>query len=401
MEQYGQRGIFRNLRIYNNYNNGLWLLGGHSDAQVYNNLVYNNSGYGIYGAYGSRNKIYNNTVVGSALEGVVFLYGGSNNEVVNNIITNNGDTITDDAGGSRFSASNNLTSDPNFVNAGSGDFHLTSNSPAKDAGVSLPEVPCDFDGNKRPAGSAYDIGAYEYGGTPSSGCSKGGGGPTPTPAPTNQPPTVTITAIPATLSVAGQGTTLQWSTTNATSCTASGGWSGSQALGGTTRFTPSATTIYTLTCQGPRGSGQGSATVTVGQASSCTLYTSGSTIPQGFGVPWDVQNPSIMLLNAACTPPTVLLKAGNPNTASVLYVYKTAYTAPSGAQGWTPVDLFGSQLISGSWYKTQAQGVAQIDTATPNYYVAYTCTWTGSAWKCGCRDSACTQSYWQVQRIQQ
>ena len=107
-----------------------------------------------------------------------------------------------------------------------------------------------------------------------------------------------------------------------------------------------------------------------------------------------------MLLNAQCTSPTVVLKAGNPNTTPTLYVYKTAYTAPSGAQGWTPVDLFGSQLISGAWYKSFAQGVAQMDTATPNYYVAYTCQWTGSAWKCGCRDSACSQSYWQLQKIQ-
>jgi hypothetical protein len=24
-------------------------------------------------------------------------------------------------------------------------------------------------------------------------------------------------------------------------------------------------------------------------------------------------------------------------------------------------------------------------------------TWTRSMWKCGCRDSACAQSYWQIQ----
>jgi hypothetical protein len=275
---------------------------------VYNNLFYNNrSGIGYSD---SQIQYYNNTFVNDGLS----LTGGSN-IVRNNIFFNS--PINESSGS--HTLSNNLTSDPNFVS--SSDFHLTSGSPARDAGTSLPEVPCDFDGNGRPAGSAYDIGAYEYGGTPSSGCSKGGGGttPTPTPAP-NQPPTVSITAIPSTLSVAGQGTTLQWSTTNATSSTASGGWSGSQALGGVARFTPTGTTIYTLTCVGPGGTGQGNATVTVGAASACTLYTSGSTIPQGFGVPWDVQNPSIMLLNAQCTPPTVLFKAGNPNTTSVLYV---------------------------------------------------------------------------------
>jgi hypothetical protein len=34
------------------------------------------------------------------------------------------------------------------------------------------------------------------------------------------------------------------------------------------------------------------------------------------------------------------------------------------------------------------------------YFVGYTCHWTGSAWKCGCRDAACTQSFWQLQGVQ-
>jgi hypothetical protein len=37
------------------------------------------------------------------------------------------------------------------------------------------------------------------------------------------------------------------------------------------------------------------------------------------------------------------------------------------------------------------------DSTEASDYVAYTCRWTGSRWKCGCRDSACTQSYWQIQ----
>src|SRR5882724_11339627 len=29
--------------------------------------------------------------------------------------------------------------------------------------------------------------------------------------------------------------------------------------------------------------------------------------------------------------------------------------------------------------------------------LGYLCMWTGTQWTCGCRDSACTQSYWQIQ----
>jgi hypothetical protein len=52
--------------------------------------------------------------------------------------------------------------DPLFVNQGAGDFHLRAASPCidmgKDVGDSLRE---DFDGNRRPRGSSYDIGAFE------------------------------------------------------------------------------------------------------------------------------------------------------------------------------------------------------------------------------------------------
>jgi hypothetical protein len=58
--------------------------------------------------------------------------------------------------------SGNIQLDPQFVNAPGGDFHLKSNSPAINAGVTLSPVTTDFDGVSRPQGPAYDIGAYEY-----------------------------------------------------------------------------------------------------------------------------------------------------------------------------------------------------------------------------------------------
>jgi hypothetical protein len=132
-------------------------------------------------------------------------------------------------------------------------------------------------------------------------------------------------------------------------------------------------------------------------------HTNTSQIPQGFGVPWDVTNPSVMLVSGQCTPPHLGLEGREPGNDQNPLCYKTAYVAPSGANFWTPVDLFGASLISGTLYSKSAQGVTTIsDTTKPTYYVAYTCIWTGSAWKCGCRDAACTQSYWQLQKkIQQ
>ena len=94
----------------------------------------------------------------------------------------------------------------------------------------------------------------------------GGGGGTPPPPPL---PTVTITASSSSVTQ-GQPVTLTWSSTNATSCTASAtpsesDWSGTHATSGSQSVTPVSTgTInYTLMCTGAGGSGSGAVSVKV------------------------------------------------------------------------------------------------------------------------------------------
>jgi hypothetical protein len=80
------------------------------------------------------------------------------------------------------------------------------------------------------------------------------------------PPVVTISASPASVT-AGQASTLTWSATNATSCTATNGWSGSKTVSGnqpTAALT--ANTTYELECVGPGGRGTASVTVSVSAA---------------------------------------------------------------------------------------------------------------------------------------
>lgn len=52
--------------------------------------------------------------------------------------------------------------DPMFVDFAVQDFHLKSDSPCIDSGISLSEVDNDLDGIPRPQGDGYDIGAFEY-----------------------------------------------------------------------------------------------------------------------------------------------------------------------------------------------------------------------------------------------
>ncbi len=85
---------------------------------------------------------------------------------------------------------------------------------------------------------------------------------TGTPAPPTAP-TVSISANPASV-LLGLVSTLSWSSTNATSCNASGGWSGPKAVSGS-QITVNlfAATTFTLTCTGLGGSASQSATVAI------------------------------------------------------------------------------------------------------------------------------------------
>jgi hypothetical protein len=78
-----------------------------------------------------------------------------------------------------------------------------------------------------------------------------------------------ISVSPASITV-GSSATLSWTAVNASGCTASGSWSGSQANSGTQNVSPSAagTNTYTLTCMGANGPVSSSATLMVSAASS-------------------------------------------------------------------------------------------------------------------------------------
>lgn len=57
----------------------------------------------------------------------------------------------------------NIAGDPLFVNYALGDLRLTAASPCVNTGMVV-ALTTDFDGNARPQGGAYDMGAYEFGG---------------------------------------------------------------------------------------------------------------------------------------------------------------------------------------------------------------------------------------------
>jgi hypothetical protein len=163
---------------------GLVLTGGNNNL-IYNNIWANISGnsgaegrgINIYGGSTDGNKVYNNVVYGVPLHGIDIGAGATNTDLKNNIVYNQGGNALLDNGTGTINTTNMFAgTNPQFVNAAAEDFHLTSGSPAKDAGTSLSGTfTTDYDGIARPQGSAWDIGAFEFSSsticvTPATGC---------------------------------------------------------------------------------------------------------------------------------------------------------------------------------------------------------------------------------------
>ncbi len=94
------------------------------------------------------------------------------------------------------------------------------------------------------------------------------------------PPAPTVTLTSSAPSVSSGGTvTLTWTSQNATSCAASGGWSGSQATSGTaTSPVITGATTFTLTCSGGGGTTAQSVSVSLNSPSPSGGHSGGGAI---------------------------------------------------------------------------------------------------------------------------
>ncbi len=173
----GGAGSSGNLVVNNTVvqaSNGRWALNiqdGSTGNTVRNNILYN--------AHSFRGSI---DISADSLPGFTSDY----NVVMNRFTTNGGSSVQNlgqwQAATGQDVHSLIATPSQLFVNPASGDYHLSSTSPAIDAGTSAGAPAFDFEGTARPAGSGIDIGADERGGSAVPP-------PPPPPPPTNAPPT--------------------------------------------------------------------------------------------------------------------------------------------------------------------------------------------------------------------
>ncbi|MFC1805478.1 choice-of-anchor Q domain-containing protein [Planctomycetota bacterium] len=155
-----------------------------STATLVNNVVADNqsgvSAGGIYllnsGATLTNNTVASNALTASTFGGAGILNSGGSPAITNTIVSDNtgADDLTIDSGFPTVTFCNigsgpldgegNISADPGFVGAASGDYHLAAGSLCIDAGTNdaaaLPTV--DKDGNDRILGSVVDMGAYEF-----------------------------------------------------------------------------------------------------------------------------------------------------------------------------------------------------------------------------------------------
>ena len=132
-------------------------------------------------------------------------------------------------------------------------------------------------------------------------------------------------------------------------------------------------------------------------AATCqNTLVSGTTIPQGYGASYNLfTSTKELLVQASCSGTTATLTLGSPQT----YTYKTAYTWNSSTATWKPHTLTCTGTpASSAWCIGTATAQTTL-TENPTALLGYACSWVNNAWKCGCRDTTCTTSSWQMQRI--
>ncbi|MBP7569185.1 MAG: right-handed parallel beta-helix repeat-containing protein [Acidobacteria bacterium] len=158
--------------------------------RIVGNVIHGILGHGLQGwGTGKVTQIVNNTFCDIGGSGIDLTNAASGSLIENNLFSGISGSDVEATGGA--SQRNNLADgrNPVFVNAGAGDYRLEASSPAVDAGVASSvyagfqnvfgrSIAVDRAGGSRPAGSAWDIGAYEYGAS-SSGGGTGSNVPTP------------------------------------------------------------------------------------------------------------------------------------------------------------------------------------------------------------------------------
>ncbi len=171
-------GLLENINIKNNIvtdnlNNGISITPNGAVAQppmrnlsIINNTFYNNGDGTVPEPWGGGILVDNPNITTLVIRNNIF----SQNLLFQILIDVPVSSLSVDhnlidgyrGGDNEIKGSSFVEGNPFFLNVVNSDFHLGSNSPAINSGSSLNAPNEDFDSVKRPQGSGYDMGAFEY-----------------------------------------------------------------------------------------------------------------------------------------------------------------------------------------------------------------------------------------------
>ena len=142
---------------------------GNVGGTIQNNMIYHADNRGQFADTGISihnspdTKILNNTIFmeHGYPHAIEYRFSGTTNAIITNNLTNK--AISSQNGGSATETSNIENAQANwFVNVAGGDLHLSGDiAQVVDQGQSISGLNSDFDGDARPQGSGFDIGADE------------------------------------------------------------------------------------------------------------------------------------------------------------------------------------------------------------------------------------------------
>lgn len=133
----------------------------------------------------------------------------------------------------------------------------------------------------------------------------------------------------------------------------------------------------------------------------CHLITSQTqSVLPGYAMPFDLAT-NQLLVKATCNSHgvvTIHAGTGSPNNA----IYAVGYLWNQGM--WQRFQVRGPQRV-GDWLigtGTAIFYVPEWQLQEPNYVLVYSCSrdTTTASWNCGCKDTMCTTSQWQMQLFQ-
>lgn len=186
------------------------------------------------------------------------------------------------------------------------------------------------------------------------------------------PPTLALSVADYTLA-SGGSTTLSWTTTDADSCSASGGWSGSKAASGSESTGAINTdTAFTLSCSGPGGSVSDSVGVSIAAQPTVDLNAAESVVAVGGSteLSWSSSNADLCTASGGWSGEKAA--AGTQSVGPL--EQSTTYSLSCSGTGGTTMDMISVSIndqVSLTWQAPQENEDGSALTDLAGYRVYY------------------------------